>query len=66
MVVEPPPPAAPTVDGATEEAAGVAGLVPGLTAADAVEDCIGPFYNADVRMSIIYHVLGVTHTLLFG
>jgi len=54
VVVEPPTPAAPTVDGATEEAAGVAGLVPGLTAA---EDCIGPFYNADARMSIIYHVI---------
>lgn len=50
MVVGPPPPAAPAVDAAT----GVAGLVPGLTAA--ADDCVGPFYNADVRMSIIYHV----------
>lgn len=56
MVAGPPPPAAPAVDEATEGAAGVAGLVPDLTAAAAVDDCVGPFYNADVRMSIIYHV----------
>lgn len=43
MVVKPPPPDAP------EGADGVAGVVPGLTVTTAVGDCVGPFYDADVK-----------------
>ncbi len=52
VVVKPPPPAAPAED-APE---GAAGVVPGLIVTAAVDDCVGPFYNADVKMAIIYHV----------
>lgn len=52
MVVKPPPPAAPAED-APE---GAAGAVPGLTVTAAVDDCVAPFYNADVKMANIDHV----------
>lgn len=53
MEVNPPPPAAPAAD-TPEGAAGVAGVVPGLTVTAAVDDCAVPFYNADMKMAIIY------------